>query len=144
MGYGIPGAIGAHYATGRPVWAIVGDGALQFNLASLAQIKGLPIRVIVMENGGYLTMKQTFQNHFAHRVGSEFDFSRIEAVADAMGVGAQVQVVHMDPMQPLTPRIAGVKHADGTITARPLEDMSPLLPRDELKAQMIVPMMEEQ
>lgn len=143
MGYAIPGAIGAYYATGRPVWAIVGDGALQFNLGSLQQIRGKPIHVIVMENGGYLTMKHTFQNHFGHRVGSEFDFSNIEALAESMGVGAQVQVVHMDPMQALTPRIAGIKRADGTMTSRPLEDMHPLLPREELRAQMIVPLVEE-
>ena len=136
MGYAIPGALGAHYATGKPVWAIVGDGALQFNLASLQQIRGLPIHVIVLENGGYLTMKHTFQNHYGHRVGSEFDFSNIEDVAEAMGVGEQVQIVHMDPMQALTPRIAGYKGADGAITSRPLEDMSPLLPRDELAEQM--------
>ena len=136
MGYAIPGALGAHYATGRPVWAIVGDGALQFNLASLQQIRGLPIHVIVLENGGYLTMKHTFQNHYGHRVGSEFDFSNIAEVAKAYGVADQVQIVHMDLMQALTPRIAGYKGENGEITSRPLEDMSPLLPRDELAEQM--------
>ena len=136
MGYAIPGALGAHYATGGPVWAIVGDGALQFNLASLQQIRGLPINVIVLENGGYLTMKHTFQNHYGHRVGSEFDFSNIEDVARAYGVADQVQIVHMDPMQALTPRIAGFKGEDGAITSRPLHDMSPLLPREELEEQM--------
>ena len=136
MGYAIPGALGAHYATGKPVWAIVGDGALQFNAASLQSIRGLPINVIVLENGGYLTMKHTFQNHYGHRVGSEFDFSNIAEVAKAYGVADQVQIVHMDPMQALTPRIAGFKGENGEITSRPLEDMSPLLPREELEEQM--------
>lgn len=142
MGYALPGAIGAHYATGKPVWCLVGDGALQFNLATLQQIRDLPIKVIVFDNGGYLTMKHTFTNHYGHKVGSEFDFSNIAAIAEAMGVADQVQIVHMDPMQPLTPRIAGMKLPDGSITSRPLEDMFPFLDREQLKREMIVPMVD--
>lgn len=142
MGYALPAAIGAHYATGRPVWAIVGDGALQFNLATLQQIRGLPIKVIVLNNGGYLTMKHTQQNHFGHYVGSQFDFSNIGAIAEAMGVAAQVEVIKMNPMQPLTPRTSSMKLPDGTITSRPLEDLYPFLPREQLKAEMIVPTVE--
>ena len=143
MGYGLPGAIGAHYAyPDRPVWCVVGDGALQFNIAELQCIKGLPIRVIVIENGGYLTMKHTQQRNFNRLVGSCFDFSNIEALAHAYGVGDQVEVVKIHPMQTLTPRIVSMQGDDGLIS-RPLEDMMPLLPREELKAQMIVPMVKE-
>lgn len=142
MGYGLPGALGAHYATGRPVWCIVGDGALQFNVQELQSIKGLPIRVIVFDNGGYLTMKHTQANHFGHYVGSKFDFSHIEAVASAYGVANQVQLVRMHPMQTLTPRTVSMKRPDGSITSRPLEDMFPLLPREEFRAQMIEPPVE--
>ena len=143
MGYGLPGAIGAHYATGKLVWCLVGDGALQFNVQELQSIRGLPINVIVFENGGYLTLKHTQSNHFGHYVGSKFDFPDIMGVAKAFGVEEQVIVIRMDPMQALTPRTASVKLPDGTVTSRPLEDMYPFLPRPEFKAQMIVPPLEE-
>lgn len=142
MGYGIPGALGAYYATKRPVLAIVGDGALQFNVQELQSIRGLPIKVIVLENGGYLTIKHTQANHFGNYVGSKFDFSNIMEVAKAFGVEEQVRVVHMDPMQPLTPRTSSMKLPDGSISSRPLEDMFPFMNRGDLKKEMIVPMVE--
>lgn len=142
MGYGLPAAIGAHYASGKRVWCLVGDGALQFNIQELQSIRGLPIEVIVFDNGGYLTMKHTQANHFGRYVGSKFEFPDIMAVAKAFGVENQVKVVKMDPNQPLTPRTASVKRPDGSITSRPLEDMYPFLPREEFRAQMIVPPLE--
>lgn len=56
LGYGLPAAIGASVAApGRRVAALHGDGGFQFTapeLASAAQL-GLPLPVIVVDNGGY-------------------------------------------------------------------------------------------
>ena len=56
LGYGLPAAIGASLAApGRRVAALHGDGGFQFTapeLASAAQL-GLPLPVIVVDNGGY-------------------------------------------------------------------------------------------
>ena len=39
MGYGLPAAIGAYYATGKPTACICGDGALQMNIQELEWVK---------------------------------------------------------------------------------------------------------
>lgn len=131
MGYGIPGAIGAHYASGKPVVCIVGDGSMMFNIQELQTISHnkLPIKIYLLDNGGYLTMKHTFQNHFGRQVGSDFDsgvsFPNWEQVAKTFGV--EIEVIKMDPNQPLIPRVQSVKNEDGSITAKPLDEMYPYL-----------------
>ena len=66
MGFGLPGAIGAQFA--RPeklVFALVGDGGFQMSIPELATIvnHGLPIKIIVMNNG-YLGMVRQWQTLF--------------------------------------------------------------------------------
>lgn len=135
MGYGIPGAIGAHYASGKPVVCIVGDGSMMFNIQELQTISHnkLPIKIYLLENGGYLTMKHTFQNHFGRQVGSDLEsgvsFPNWEQVAKTFGV--EIDVIKMDQNQPLIPRVQSVKNEDGTITAKPLDDMYPYMPVEE-------------
>ena len=40
----------------------------------------------------------------------------------------------------LFPKSAALPQADGSMRSMPLEDMSPLLPRDEFRANMVVPL----
>ena len=66
MGFGLPSAIGAQFA--RPdklVFAIVGDGGFQMSIPELATIanQGLPVKIIVMNNG-YLGMVRQWQELF--------------------------------------------------------------------------------
>jgi acetolactate synthase-1/2/3 large subunit len=66
MGFGVPSAIGAQFA--RPdklVFAIVGDGGFQMSVPELATIAayGLPIKIIVMNNG-HLGMVRQWQELF--------------------------------------------------------------------------------
>ena len=72
MGCALPLAIGAHYASGKPVIAIVGDGGIMMNLQELATIAkhDLPIRIFLLDNSGYLTIKLMQTNHFGRFVGS--------------------------------------------------------------------------
>jgi acetolactate synthase-1/2/3 large subunit len=169
MGYGLPGAIGAAFATGKPVVCIVGDGALQFNIQELATIAHhrLPITIFVLNNGGYLTIKHMQSNHFERYVGSEKADLRFPAV---MAIGGAYNIFHhymastenlldrlgnildargptlveiiMPPDQPLIPRVASKKLPDGSIRSTPIEDMWPYLTREEFKTQMIVPIKE--
>lgn len=56
LGFGLPAAIGAKLADpARPVLAMHGDGGLMFTVAELAGAAeaGLPIPVLVVDNGGY-------------------------------------------------------------------------------------------
>jgi acetolactate synthase-1/2/3 large subunit len=66
MGFGLPAAIGAQFA--RPdklVFAICGDGGFQMSIPELATIanNGLPIKIVVMNNG-YLGMVRQWQELF--------------------------------------------------------------------------------
>ena len=66
MGFGLPAAIGAQFA--RPdklVFSIVGDGGFQMSIPELATIAscGLPIKIIVMNNG-HLGMVRQWQTLF--------------------------------------------------------------------------------
>jgi acetolactate synthase-1/2/3 large subunit len=66
MGFGLPAAIGAQFA--RPdklVFAICGDGGFQMSIPELGTIasNGLPIKIIIMNNG-YLGMVRQWQTLF--------------------------------------------------------------------------------
>src|SRR3954453_18889622 len=55
LGYGLPAAIGPRLAgPARPVPSLLGDGALMFSVQELATAVelGLPIPVVVVDNGG--------------------------------------------------------------------------------------------
>ncbi len=66
MGFGFPTAIGAQFAhPGKLVFALVGDGGFQMSLPELATVAnhGLPVKIIVMNNG-YLGMIRQWQELF--------------------------------------------------------------------------------
>lgn len=169
MGYGLPGAIGAAFASGKKVFAIVGDGGLQFNVQELATIAhhDLPITIFVLNNAGYLAIKHTQSNHFGAMVGCDkrdLSFPDFQKLADAYRIpcdriettkeldqrlGCIVKVrgpllveIMMPELQALYPRVSSKKRPDGAIVSHPLEAMFPFLPEDEFRAQMIVPPIE--
>ncbi|MGO4885320.1 MAG: biosynthetic-type acetolactate synthase large subunit [Bryobacteraceae bacterium] len=90
MGFGLPSAIGAQFA--RPdklVFALVGDGGFQMSIPELSTIAshGLPIKIVVMNNG-YLGMVRQWQELFYNnRLSSvELDcFPDAEKLAAAYG-----------------------------------------------------------
>jgi acetolactate synthase I/II/III large subunit len=90
MGFGLPSAIGAQFA--RPdklVFALVGDGGFQMSIPELSTIvgNGLPIKIVVMNNG-YLGMVRQWQElFFNNRLSSvELDsFPDAEKLAGAYG-----------------------------------------------------------
>jgi acetolactate synthase-1/2/3 large subunit len=170
MGYGLPAAIGACFANGKkPMVAIESDGSLQLNLQELATLRAqnLPICLIVMNNGGYASIRNTQRNYFAGRhvgTGPEaglllpdleqvaatygLPFQRITDAADLAPVlnevagrpQAMIVDVQLTPNETLAPKCAALPQADGSMLSMPLEDMSPLLPLTELEVQMLVPL----
>jgi len=67
MGYDLPAAIGACFANGKKeVICITGDGSIQMNIQELQTIShhNLPIKIFVLNNGGYRSIEMTQQNYF--------------------------------------------------------------------------------
>lgn len=170
MGYGLPAAIGACLANGRrPMVAVESDGSLQLNLQELATLRGqnLPICLVVMNNGGYASIRNTQRNYFESRfVGTgpeaglwmpdlqelartyELPYLRISDAAELV-VGLAQAVTAPRPMivevmlqhdEVLAPKVAAVPQANGSMASMPLEDMSPLLPLEQLQAEMLTPL----
>jgi len=171
MGYGLPAAIGACLAAGsRPMICVEGDGSLMLNLQELATLKGLglPICLVVMNNHGYCSIRNTQRNYFESRfigtdpehrlwmpdlekmaAGFELPFARITSPATleadlrtALNLPRPCIVdVHLATDEQLSPKAAALPQADGSMLSMPLEDMSPLLTIQELEAEMVVPLL---
>ncbi|MEG0594125.1 MAG: thiamine pyrophosphate-binding protein [Christensenella sp.] len=94
MGYDLPAAIGACYASGgQDIICIAGDGSLQMNLQELQTVitNKLPIKLFVINNEGYHSIRQT-QNSFFGKplvgIGPEsgdLSFPDMEKIAWAYG-----------------------------------------------------------
>jgi len=90
MGFGLPSAIGAQFA--RPdklVFALVGDGGFQMSIPELATIAayGLPIKIVVMNNGHLGMVRQWQELFYNNRLSAvELDcFPDAEKLAGAYG-----------------------------------------------------------
>ena len=167
MGYDLPAAIGAAFAApDQPVICLGGDGSLQMNVQELATMAHhrLDIKLFVLNNGGYLSIRGTQNNFFKHLVGegpqSGVGFPDYVALAKAYGLpavvldtarpadhlgevlartGPVVVVVELDREQGFEPKLSSKRLADGTMVTAPMEDMAPFLERDEFARHMIVP-----
>lgn len=165
MGYDLPAAVGAAIArNGGRVICLAGDGSLQLNIQELQTVKHheLPIKLFVLNNGGYLSIRQTQSNFFGRQVGSgpssgvSFpDFvkvgcaygiasMRVDRIADMPRVqaaldqpGPAVIEVMLDPAQEFEPRTKSKQLPDGKIVTPPLEDMYPFLDAAEMEANTI-------
>jgi acetolactate synthase-1/2/3 large subunit len=137
MGYGIPAAIGACLASGKPVLCIDGDGSFQLNIQELdtvARLK-LPIKFYYLNNGGYRSIRMTQDKFFEGRhVGSEFTFPDIKELARVYNVDV-TEIMMQETERP--PRYDSMLTPDGKQTAKPLYDMYPPLDRDELERNML-------
>ena len=165
MGYDLPAAIGAAVARrGRRVICLAGDGSLQLNIQELQTLRHhqLPVKLFVLDNGGYLSIRSTQQNFFGATIGSGptdgISFPDHGAVAAAYGIqtvrlvepaaidetiadvlkaeGPIVCHVLLDPEQGFEPRIKSRVMPDGSIVSPALEDMYPFLDPAELAQNM--------
>ncbi len=94
MGFALPAAVGACFATGKPVVLISGDGGMQLNIQELETIAHhkLPIKMVVLNNKSLGMVRQFQQSYFNKRYPSTYwgysapDFAR---VADAYKIESQ-------------------------------------------------------
>jgi len=167
MGYGLPAAIGASIATNKgEVMCLNCDGGMMMNLQELQTMVHyeLPIKLFIFNNDGYLMIKHTQNALFkGRRAGVDKktgvtcpDFS---ALATAFNLpsyqirtwedfetvipkvqahtGAVICEVFMHPQQMFVPKLSLAIQEDGSLVSPPLEDLSPLLKREELEENMI-------
>jgi len=66
MGFTIPACIGSSQGREGVICGITGDGSFQLNIQELQTIKhyNLPIKLFVLNNGGYLSISTTQDNYF--------------------------------------------------------------------------------
>jgi acetolactate synthase-1/2/3 large subunit len=89
MGYGLPCAIGVA-STGQNVVCLEGDGSLHLNIHELQTMvhNKLPIKLILLNNDGYLSIKITQKSFFngqfvASEKNSGVSFPNFEKISDA-------------------------------------------------------------
>jgi acetolactate synthase-1/2/3 large subunit len=167
MGYDLPAGIGAAFAArddGQDGLTLVlaGDGSLMMNLQELQSLAtcNLDILLFVLDNNGYLSIKQTQSNFFGREHGaspnSGVTFPDFALVAEAFGLpvtrlddqhdidlclqtlihekrGPRVCVVKLFEGQEFEPRLKS-KIVDGVIRTPELDDMFPHLSAEELQS----------
>ena len=138
------------------------------NLQELATLRhqNLPIRLFVMNNGGYASIRNTQRTYFQSRfvaTGPEAGLGMPDLVglAEALGLpamriedaadldsGLRAALTHPGPLlcdvrlvhdEALWPKVAALPQPDGSMLSMPLEDMSPLLPLEELQDNLVGP-----
>ena len=162
MGWDLPIAIGACIGSGRKrTVCVTGDGSIQWNIQELLTIGNykLPIKIFISNNHGYTCIRSTQTNFFEGRlVGADpssgvaspdfgklaaayaIPYMRIENSAElAEGIkralaadGPIVCEMNVAVNQGISPRVASYRREDGTYESRPIEDMAPFLPREEV------------
>lgn len=170
MGFDLPAAIGAAVARGgKRVICLAGDGSIQMNIQELATIVGneLPVKIFVLNNGGYLSIHTTQKNFFGRFIGesekSGVLFPDYIKVANAYGLpalrinrelfsqdiddvldrdGPILADVVLDPEQSFEPKLSSRQLPDGTMVSPALEDLYPFLPREELMENLLIPLSE--
>lgn len=164
MGYGLPAAVGmAVFDNTKRTLCIDGDGSIMMNLQELATVarNRLNIKIILINNNGYLSIKQTQRNLFKAPpfIGTDsscgVDFPDFKILAQAFGLnyycieteteaneildkllnenGACICEVKVDPEQNFVPKSSSRTLPDGRIVSPSLDDMAPFLERSEFE-----------
>jgi len=165
MGYDLPAAIGAAFArSGKRVICLAGDGSIQMNIQELQTVvhHHLPLKIFVLNNSGYLSMRMTQSGFFGRLTGESTatgaSLPDMVKVACAYGIpsiridrqsqlaqinqalaadGPALVDVVLDPQQEFEPRSRARQLPDGRIVSPNLEDMYPFLDEAELMDNVI-------
>ena len=163
MGYDIPASIGSCIGSGgRRVVCVTGDGSAAMNIQELEVIKrlNLPVKIFIADNSGYSMIWHSQNGNFnGHLTGcteeSGLTLPNLKEVAEAFGIkgfeitdeaeldtvvsdvldyeGPVICRVSTDIMQKILPKQSNFMNDKGQMESRPLQDMVPLLDRDELR-----------
>lgn len=173
MGFGVPATIGACLAADcKRTICVNGDGGFQMNIQELETIRrlNLPIKIFVINNSGYATIKATQNNIFngnfvACNKESNLTIPNISDVAKAYKLqtvqirnNSEVEIrvkevlayegpviceVFVSINQEISARQVSYKRKDGQMESKPLEYLKPELDDNEFNENMIIPLYEE-
>lgn len=170
MGYGLPASIGACIANNRKTTiCLEGDGSIMMNLQELQTVvtNKLPIKIILINNQGYHSIRQTqtnlFSNHCKVGIGPEsndLSFPDYKKISNAFDIpyfeahsnteventfdqmmkkeGFAIFEILVSTEQFFEPKNSARRLDDGTIVSAPLEDLSPFLSREELAKNLYI------
>jgi acetolactate synthase-1/2/3 large subunit len=130
----------------------------------------MPVKVFLLNNNGYLSIFAVQRNYFNgvevgggpnsnvtfpdfSKVATAFGFSYFRAsvvgdlsatVAQALATdGPVICEIMIDENAPFAPKLSSRQLPDGRMVSPPLEDLSPFLPRDVLRENMRIDLVEE-
>ena len=168
MGFGIPSAIGACFAKNKNLTVtVVGDGGFQLNIQELQTIihNKLPIKIFVLQNNNYHAIRVTQDTYFNSKYiassnetgvsvpsfkkiakAYNFKYSRINnnnllatKLKKILATNhPEIIEVIVNPKKHLIPKLGSVLKKDGSMVSSPLEDLHPLLDRDEFLKNMLI------
>lgn len=162
MGFGIPGAIGSYYGNPKKkIICIIGDGGAMFNLQELQTIVSykIPVKIFLINNEGYLTMKLMQKKNFKKFIGSSEksgvsmpNFIKISTAFKIknLNISSEKQLknnikkiinsnrsfftqINMPTFQQLIPRVQSKLIKNGEFIPATLEIMYPFLNEDDHK-----------
>lgn len=171
MGYELPASIGAWQHDKKEIICIAGDGSIMMNIQELTTIakNNMNIKIFILNNDGYHSIRQTQNNFFNRQVGcgpdSNLYFPEFSKISNSHDIeyfaikhsketkniinkvlkknNAVICEVFIDKNQEFAPKVSSFRDKDGKIYSRPLEDQAPFLDRDELKELMYISLTEE-
>jgi len=166
MGFALPGLVGVHYASDRPVIAVIGDGSIMMNLQELETIRynNIPAKIFVINNNAYAVIRKRQVDLFRSRtIGT--DPSNGVGCPDFMKVakGFEIPYVRIDSSLDLQQKLKSIIEMDGAVlceirglenqeyirssharnsekrvVVRPIEDQAPYLNRELFLSEMII------
>ena len=162
MGYDLPASIGAALANNKQrIICFAGDGSIMMNLQELQTISTnkLNIVIVLLNNSGYLSIKQTHNNFFNNEIGaspkSNTEFPVFNKIASAFKIktntistnksfslflkkfkklkGPLLIDLKVNEKQEFIPRIKSRIGEDGKFITPELDDMFPFLDSNKLQ-----------
>jgi acetolactate synthase-1/2/3 large subunit len=164
MGYELPAAIGAAYSNpGQRIICLAGDGSIMLNIQELETISRyqLPIKILLLNNKGYLSIKLSQSGFFGRKRGADIEsglgfldfsllaqsaniaYAKIKSTDDYSNLRHLLELpgptfvdIDIDPNQAFEPKLGSFRKPDGSIESSSLENMSPVLSPELIKRLM--------
>jgi acetolactate synthase-1/2/3 large subunit len=164
MGYALPAALGASLANNKKrVICIEGDGGIQINIQELQTMvnNNIPVKLFIINNNGYGIIKQFQELYLGGRYEATIPSKGVtnpnfKKISNAYGINyneiknnKDIDIILKKVLKSKKPEFINViinsnqKIVPKLQFGKPIEDLSPLLPRSEFKKNMIIASLQE-